>query len=122
MATAEERMRILKMVEQKQISAADGAKLLAALQPGGNENAPQPARARWLRVKVTDRSSGRNKVNVTIPIGLLDVGVKMGARLPAEMGGMDLNAIQAAIKGGLQGKIVEGDDFEDDEHVEVYLE
>jgi hypothetical protein len=122
MATAEERMRILKMVEQKQISASDGAKLLAALQAGGGESAPPPTRARWLRVKVTDRASGRNKVNVTIPIGLLDVGMKMGARLPAEMGGMDLNAIQAAIKGGMQGKIVEIDDEDDDEHVEVFLE
>jgi hypothetical protein len=121
MATSEERLRILKMVEQKQISAADGAKLLAALQAGANENAPQSARARWLRVRVTDRTSGRNKVNVTIPIGLLDVGLKMGARLPAEMTGMNLGAIQAAIKQGLQGKIVEVDD-EDDEHVEVFVE
>lgn len=122
MATSEERLRILKMVEQKQISAADGAKLLTALQAGANENAPQPARARWLRVRVTDRASGRNKVNVTIPIGLLDVGLKMGARLPAEMTGMDLSAIHAAIKQGIQGKIVEVDDEDDDEHVEVFVE
>jgi len=122
MATSEERLRILKMVEQKQISAADGAKLLAALQAGANESAPQPARARWLRVRVTDRASGRNKVNVTIPVGLLDVGLKMGARLPAEMTGMDLSAIHAAIKQGIQGKIVEVDDEDDDEHVEVFVE
>ena len=122
MATSEERLRILKMVEQKQISAADAAKLLAALQAGANEGAPQPTRARWLRFRVTDRASGRNKVNVTIPIGLLDVGLKMGARLPAEMTGMDLNAIQAAIKQGMQGKIVEVDDDDDDEHVEVFVE
>ena len=122
MATSEERLRILKMVEQKQISAADGAKLLAALQAGANESALQPARARWLRVRVTDRASGRNKVNVTIPVGLLDVGLKMGARLPAEMTGMDLSAIHAAIKQGIQGKIVEVDDEDDDEHVEVFVE
>jgi hypothetical protein len=122
MATSEERLRILKMVEQKQISAADGAKLLAALQAGAHESAPQPARARWLRVRVTDRASGRNKVNVTIPVGLLDMGLKMGARLPAEMTGMDLSAIHAAIKQGIQGKIVEVDDEDDDEHVEVFVE
>jgi hypothetical protein len=122
LATSEERLRVLKMVEQKQISAADGAKLLAALQAGANEGAPQPARARWLRVRVTDRASGRNKVNVTIPIGLLDVGLKMGARLPVEMTGMDLGAIHAAIRQGIQGKIVEVDDEDDDEHVEVFVE
>ena len=115
-------MRILKMVEEKQISAADAAKLLAALQAGANNGAPQPARARWLRVRVTDRASGRNKVNVTIPVGLLDVGLKMGARLPAEMVGMDLGAIQAAIKQGLQGKFMELDDEDDNEHVEVFVE
>jgi hypothetical protein len=122
MATAEERLRILRMIEQKQVSASDGAKLLEALQAGSNESASQPTKPRWLRVRVTDRTSGRTKLNVNLPLGLLDVGLKMGARFAPEMADMDLNAIQAAIKQGMQGKIVEVDDDADDEHVEVFVE
>jgi hypothetical protein len=122
MASAEERMRILKMIEQKQVSAADGARLLDALRAGDDPGTVETSKARWLRVRVTNRSNGRAKVNVNIPIGLLDVGLKMGARFAPDMAGMDLNAIQAAINKGLQGKIVDLDDEEDDEHVEVFVE
>jgi hypothetical protein len=122
MASAEERMRILKMIEQKQISAVDGVKLLAALQADGSNGPPQPARARWLRVRVTDRTTGRIKVNVNIPVSLLDVGLRLGARMPPDMGGVDLSAIQAAIRQGMQGKIMEVEDAEDNENVEVFVE
>jgi hypothetical protein len=124
-ATTEERMRILKMIEEKQITAADGAKLLEALQTGpagSEEGTPPGGRARWLRVRVTDRASGRAKVNVNIPIGLMEVGLKMGARFAPDMAGMDLNAVQTAIRQGMQGKILEVDDEEDGEHVEVFVE
>jgi hypothetical protein len=70
MATSEERMRILKMIEEKQITAEEGAKLLEALRSTGGDAAQREAvtKARWLRVRVTDRSSGKLKVNVNIPV------------------------------------------------------
>ena len=37
-------------------------------------------------------------MNVNLPIGLVDVGLKMGARFAPEMAGMDVDAIQAALK------------------------
>ena len=124
MATSEERMRILKMIEEKQITAEEGAKLLEALRAIGSDAAQREevTRARWLRVRVTDRSSGKLKVNVNIPVGLVDVGLKMGARFAPEMNGMDLSAIQTAIKGGMQGRIIEVDDEADNERVEVFVE
>jgi hypothetical protein len=124
MATSEERMRILKMIEEKQITAEEGAKLLEALRATGNDAAQREevTKARWLRVRVTDRSSGKLKVNVNIPVGLVDVGLKMGARFAPEMNGMDLSAIQTAIKGGMQGRIIEVDDEADNERVEVFVE
>ena len=121
MVTAEERMRILKMIEEKQITAADGAKLLEALQAKVDEPSHGP-KARWLRVRVTDRTSGRVRVNVNLPVGLLDVGLKMGARFAPDMAGMDLSAVHAAIKQGMQGKIIEVEDDEDNERVEVFVE
>ena len=71
---------------------------------------------------MTDRLSGQTKVNVNLPIGLVDVGLKMGARFAPEMVGMDIDAIQVALKNSIPGQIVAMDDEEDDEHVDVYLE
>ena len=122
MTTADERMRILKMIEEKQITAADGARLLEALQANAQEGSAPANKARWLRVRVTDRASGKAKVNVNIPIGLMEVGLKMGARFAPDMAGMDLTAIQTAIKEGMQGKIVEVEDDDDNERVEVFVE
>ncbi len=39
MPTMEERLRILKMIEEKQITAEEGAKLLEALRAGGGDAA-----------------------------------------------------------------------------------
>jgi len=109
-------MRILNMVKDGQITAEEAARLLEALKstaaPDGAA-AAETARARWLRVRVTDRATGKTKVNVNVPIGLLDVGLKMGAHFAPDMGGMDWSAIQAAIKGGVHGRIVEVEDEED---------
>lgn len=128
MATPEERMQILKMIEAKQITAEEGAKLLGALgeKDRGESAAPQPSPAttgKWFRVRVTDMKSGRRKVNVNIPLGLVDVGLKMGAKFaPAGLEGLDMNQILTAIKNGGEGKVVDVEDEEDGEHVEVFIE
>jgi hypothetical protein len=124
MSTSEERMRILKMISDKQITAEEGSKLLEALRVSDSErrDVSDATKSRWLRVRVTDRSTGKTKVNVNIPVGLVDVGLKMGARFAPEMAGMDLQAIQAAVRNGYQGRIVEVDDEEDNERVEIFIE
>ena len=125
MATTDERIQILKMISQKQITAEEGAGLLDALRgaPAGRVSGRnEPGKARWLRIRVTDRLSGRTKVNVNLPIGLVDVGLKMGARFAPEMIGMDVSAIQAALKNGAQGRIVAVDDDQDAERVEIFVE
>jgi hypothetical protein len=128
LATPEERMQILKMIEAKQISAEDGAKLLAALgdKDAAETTAPQPSpgtTGKWFHVRVTDIRTGRRKVNVNIPLGLVDVGLKMGAKFaPAGLEGLDLNQIMTAIKAGGEGKVVDVENEDDGEHVEVFIE
>jgi hypothetical protein len=124
MSTSEERLRILKMVADKQITAEEGARLLEALRSTDGEDPLRggQVKPRWLRVRVTDKASGKSKVNVNLPVGLLDVGLKMGARFAPDMAGMDLQAIQAAIKGGMQGRIIDVDDEADNERVEIFIE
>lgn len=126
MASTEERLRILKMIEEGKVSAEDGARLLEALsaaeQRRSTSEAPATEAPRWFRVRVTDLRTGRNKVNVNIPMGLVNVGMKMGARFAPDMEGVDLNQLTEMVKSGATGKLVEIEDEEDGERVEIFVE
>jgi hypothetical protein len=116
MTTTEERLKILKMIEEGKISAEEGAKLLAALSQSRN------AAPRWLRVRVTDVATGRSKATVQIPIGLIDAGLKIGAHFAPEVEGVDMTNVMAALRSGMTGKIIDVMDEEDGEHVEIFVE
>lgn len=126
MASTEERMQILRMIEEGKISAAEGAELLRALDKTSRSAKAEPLKGtsapRWFRVRVTDMSTGRNKVNVNIPMGLVNVGIKMGAKFAPEIEGAEYDEIMAAIRSGQQGKIMDIYDEEDGERVEIFVE
>lgn len=127
MTTAEERLKILKMIEDGKISAEEGAKLLAALSEGrrgpGMPVPPRPPGGpRWLRIRVTDVHSGRSKASVQIPLDLVDAGMKIGAHFAPEVEGVDMDNVMQAIRSGMTGKIIDVMDDEDGEHVEIYVE
>ena len=126
MATTEERMQILRMIEEGKISAGEGAELLRALEKKDGGPAAEPLRGaskpRWFRVRVTDVETGRSKVNVNIPMGLVNVGIKMGARFAPEMEGVAYDELMDAIRSGRQGKVIDITDNEDGERVEIFVE
>jgi hypothetical protein len=127
MATVEERMKILKMIEEGKVSAEDGVKLLAALTDGRHgPSAPGSSRAagagHWLRIRVTDIATGRSKASVQIPLGLIDAGMKIGAHFAPEVEGVDMSNVLEAVRSGTTGKIIDVIDDEDGEHVEIYVE
>lgn len=126
MATTEERMKILKMIEEGKITAGDGAELLRALDQDGKKSKSEPLKgastARWFRVRVTDLKTGKNKVNVNIPMGLVNVGMKMGAKFTPEIEGVDFEELTEAIQGGQQGKVLDVVDDEEGERVEIFVE
>ena len=126
MATSEERMQILKMIEEGKISAGEGAELLRALERDGASKPSEPLKGasapRWFRVRVTDTRTGKNKVNVNIPMGLVNVGMKMGARFAPEMEGVDFDELTEAIQGGASGKVMDVIDEEEGERVEIFVE
>ncbi len=126
MATIEERMKILKMIEDGKITAEEGAKLLAALADSRRTPPPSAAatgsQARWFRVRVTDTATGRTKVNVNLPMGLVNVGLKMSARFAPELDQEQMGAIAEALKTGAMGKVLDVVDEDDGEHVEVFIE
>lgn len=126
MATVEERMKVLKLIEEGKISAEEGAKLLAALaESRKTPNVTLGAtagEARWFRVRVTDLKTGRAKVNINIPMSLVRVGMKMGARLAPGLEAEQMEALAEALKSGQTGKIIDVTDEEDGEHVEIFVE
>jgi hypothetical protein len=121
---SEERARILQMISEGKITADEGAKLLNALR-ASESSGPASAhegRARWFRVRVTDVETGRVKVNVNLPLSLVNVATKMGARFSPEMQDFDWNGLMEAINEGASGKLVEVEDDAGGERVEVFVE
>lgn len=128
MNTTDERMLVLRMIEDGKVSAAEGAKLLTSI---GQEPQPRPktmvtqkksGSAQWFRVRVSDSRTGKMKALVNLPIGLMDWGLKVGSQFAPEMEGLDLNELSEILRSGADGKIVEVIDEEDGEHVEIFIE
>lgn len=123
MTTPEERMKILDMIRDGKIKPDEGARLIAALQTGSKatQTAAQPRNARWLRVRVSQIGTDKVKVNVNLPISVVNVGLKLGARLVPN-GDIDFPAILQLVKEGRVGKVLELRNDEEEERIEVWLE
>ena len=122
MATNEERMQILKMLEAGQITAEETAKLLEAVDASTRGEPERGGQANWFRVRVTDVRTGRSKVNVNIPLSLVNLGLKIGARFAPDIEDLDLEEVIEAIRSGVQGRIVDVEDEEEGERVEIFVE
>ena len=124
MATSDERLKILKMVDEGKITAEEGAKLLSALSE--SRKPPRKAStntygggARWLRVRVTDMATGKAKATVNLPLGLVDAGLNIASQYAP---GVNFEELVEAINAGAAGKIIDVMDEEDGEHVEIFIE
>ncbi len=131
MASTEERMRILMMIQEGKISAAEGARLIEALDDLSEPSSPSAPNApgastgkkpRYLRVLITDTDTGKARVNVRLPVSLINSGMRMGARFAPEIEGLELEDLNAWLNSGEVGQIVDIFDEEDGEHIEVFLE
>lgn len=117
-----ERLQILKMVEKGQITAREGARLLEALA-GSSTERTAASRPTWFRVRVTDTRTGQRKVDVNIPLSLVSVGMRLGARFAPEVGDVDLPELLRQIEEeGMQGRVIDIMDEQDGEHVEIFVE
>jgi hypothetical protein len=126
MATTEERMKILNMIREGKISAEEGAKLLSALGDSQKPTRTPATRVagepRWFRVRVSDLVSGKTKVSVNIPFGLMEWGLQIGAQFAPEVGVLDFEQLKEMLQSGVEGKVVDVIDEEDGEHVEIFVE
>lgn len=121
----DERIKILQMLEEDKITAEEAATLLRAMDGGHRAapGAPGPGgQGRYLRIRVNDMDSGAAKVNVTVPMGLVNAGLRMAKRFAPGFEDLDLQELEELIASGAAGKIVEVVDAEDNERVEIYVE
>ncbi|KPL82103.1 hypothetical protein SE15_13490 [Thermanaerothrix daxensis] len=127
-AIREERLRVLEMVAQGLITAEEGARLIEALErptpavPAPSPASPAESGPRWLRVRVTELASGRTRVNVRLPVSVLEAGARIGARFAPGMGENERAQILRAVRAGTYGPILEVVDAEEGERVEIFLE
>ena len=125
MATNEERMKILKMIDEGKITAEEGAKLLGTLSesrktaPRKPLSQPLAGGARWLKVRVTDMATGRAKATVNLPLGLVDAGLNIASKYAPDVA---FDELVEAINAGAEGKVIDVYDEEDGEHVEIFIE
>jgi hypothetical protein len=129
----EEKMRVLKMIQEGKLTPEEGMQLLDLLEEGTPSEAnPRAARAekaparteggRWFHVRVTDLDTGKVRTNVRIPLGIVSMGIKMGARFAPQVEGLEMDKLNEFITEGVTGQLVDVTDDEDGEHVEVYIE
>ena len=122
----EDRRDVLRLLETGDISAAEADALLDALEAADGASsratvAPSPGGGaiHRLRVRVTDAASGKPTVNLTLPIGLVEVGLNLARRFaPDKL--PTVEAIRQAFAIGATGALV--DVTSEKDRVEIILE
>ena len=113
MVTSEERMKILKMISDGKITAEEGSRLISTLSQKSEKEIKFAKRSlsnQMLRVRVTDMSTGKTKVNVNVPMKLVDAGLNIAAQFTPEMENAQMmEAVKEALAENLSGKIVDSD-------------
>jgi DUF4097 and DUF4098 domain-containing protein YvlB len=121
----EEKIQILNMIQEGKVSPEEGLRLLEALENNKEEINESSSNAKWLKIRVFDPSED-TKVNVTLPITLVNLGVKLAGKFSPEfkeagLSEKDMSEIFDAIKDGATGKIVDVDS-KNGEKVEIVIE
>jgi hypothetical protein len=139
---SEERLEILRLVENQIITADEASRLLEALDrsdradataqpteplgffPPGFPFPPEPprrsrGRRRNVRIRITNSESNVEQFNLVLPHSLLDTGLKMAKRFaPDQL--LDAREIKESIDDGFEGALL--DIVDGDQRVEIIVE
>lgn len=118
--------RSVNRLASGQISADEAAQMLRLPTGtglhGGTRQETANLDGRWLHVCVTDLSTGKQKVNVNLPLTWVAAGLRIGAQYRPEIEGFDFGDLVTQIQAGAEGKLVELEDLEDNERVELFVD
>ena len=122
----EEKMKILKMLEEKKISSLEAMQLLDSLDKlDSKAQGRRGGEGRALKIRVYKEDSSEPKVNVNVPLVWSKfltpfIGGKIKEELEAKGYPMDMGKIQEALESGEIGKIIEVNNGKN--RVEIYIE
>lgn len=107
----DEKLQILKMIEEGKITSEEGIKLLEALDDTPNTIPVETNKAKWIKIKVFEPEDKTN-VDVTIPVSLIDIAMKIANKVSPDfnkygLSENDISGIFDSIKSGASGKIVD---------------
>ena len=122
----EEKMKVLKMLEDKKISSTEAMELLDSLaRLEHKEGRPPKSGGKFLRIRVYEGGTQEAKVNVNIPIAWSKlvapfIEQKISEKLREKGCPIDMEKIREALEVGELGKIVDINDHKD--RVEISIE
>jgi hypothetical protein len=127
MPAAEERLKVLRMIQNGQITASEGARLLETLREQERDQVEKERQAtsreqgmRLFHIRVTDLKTGRQKIDMRIPWSLVNVGINMGARFAHKE--IKMEEFVQAVQSGATGKILSLVDEDGGELTEIFVE
>jgi len=109
----------------------DAAAEQGPLMPPTPDRAPEPpmpparssSKPRWLHIHVSDLATGRNRVRVNVPLGLVKFGLGVGARFSDEIDpDMMDDVLRALDEEQMSGTLVEVEDLDDNEYVHIFVD
>ncbi|HNY84400.1 MAG TPA: hypothetical protein PKK82_06015 [Anaerolineaceae bacterium] len=132
MPVIDEKMRILKMLEESKITAEQANELLSALASIDNAanvsggdfgQSADTKQAKWLVVRVTDTLTGKKKTNLRLPVDVIRAAKRFGsAKGKLNIDDLELEDMSELLDAGMTGLVVDLMEEKSNEHVEVFLE
>ena len=126
---SQERLQVLRMIDEGKITAEEGFQLLEALDPttGGipRNSSSHPSEAfkgKLVRMQISDLATGRSKAMATVPLRLLEVGLRIASHYAPGLKDMDPENLLDALVEGADGRIIEVVDQEKLVKVELLVE
>ncbi len=133
---SDERLQILKMLEEGKITAEEASKLLEALKTAettddSGDSRVQAAwktpgkKARWLRIEIKERNG--NRVHIKLPLVVVKAALRLGGHLNVagfdsdELGPEVMAELEEALREGEAGVLIDVVE-EDGDHVQIFME
>jgi hypothetical protein len=114
---SEERMQVLKMLQEGKINAEEAEKLLNEIGAGEAVQGRTPVKSKMIRIRVFEGSLEKPKVRVSIPISLAKFAMNF---VPNEQKArindlnIDLDEIIRQVEEGAEGHLVDVEDVDDE--------
>ena len=135
------RKQILEMLSAGEIDVTRATELLNEARPGNavpvEDEPPLPpvpppapekrtvgqGGPRWLHIHVSDLESGKSRVRVNVPLGLVHFGLRIGAHFTDEIDNDVIRDMMSALGDEhITGTLVEVEDVEDNERVHIFID